>query len=46
MTKQAIVEIVMLAKKHLIKLHRTPSIEMAAMTQYEGKKMNITGAKG
>ena len=45
-TKQAIVAIVMLTQKHLIKLHKTPSIEMAAMTQYEGKKMNIMGAKG
>jgi len=45
-TKQAIVAIVMLTQKHLIKLHRMPSIEMAAMTQYDGEKMNIMGAKG
>ncbi|MGA2227046.1 MAG: hypothetical protein ABSH41_21635 [Syntrophobacteraceae bacterium] len=44
--QQAVVAIVMLTQKHLIKLHKTPSIEMAAMTQYEGKKMNIMGAKG
>ena len=45
-TKQAIVAIVMLTQKHHIKLHRMPSIEMAAMTQYDGKKMNMMGAKG
>jgi hypothetical protein len=45
-TKQEIVAIAMLTQKNLIRLHRMPSVEMAAMTQYDGKKMNITSAKG
>ncbi|MGO9375868.1 MAG: hypothetical protein ACLQBD_27780 [Syntrophobacteraceae bacterium] len=44
--QQSVVAIVMLTQKHLIKLNKTPSIEMAAMTQYEGKKINIMGANG
>ena len=44
--KQALAAIITLTQRPLIKLHRMPKTDMADMTQYDGKQMNIMSAKG